>query len=111
MPTLFDTDAFWRACWKVERCDVRCNSLSGQWVLSHPQESHSKACPVCNDFVLQAPLLVGSRGTGKSAIISKFLAGQNHEQMLTQTIAFSYVTAPIHLQTMIEASHLASCQV
>lgn len=50
---------------------------------------------------VQAPLIVGGKGTGKSTIAVQFLASVNTDT-ITNTMNFSYLTTPAQLQHLIE---------
>ena len=56
---------------------------------------------------LQASLLVGGPGTGKTAIINQFLSHFPEHEYSSKTITFSSLTTPAIFQTFIEVSLLS----
>ena len=53
---------------------------------------------------MQASLLVGGPGTGKTAIINQFLSHFPEHEYSSKTITFSSLTTPAIFQTFIEVS-------
>ena len=53
---------------------------------------------------LQASLLVGGPGTGKTAIINQFLSHFPEHEYSSKTITFSSLTTPAIFQTFVEVS-------